>query len=166
LVEVAVGAGFGLRAGAGAFVDVAVEAAVCGTGPADGAFVEVTFAADLDADDAALVEVAVDTGFGLRAGAGAFVDVAVEAVLDADVGAFVKVTAGAGAVGGGVLATVAAGLGGILVLVLDGGAAGGVSDFFGDVKVATSVSRPDSSMAEAVAASSGVLGSLASVVVR
>ena len=77
-------------------------------------------------------------------------------------GAFVDVNAG---VGGGVFFTVTTGLGGVFVCVFAGGTAagvGGVSAFFGDVNVATSLPRPDSSMAEAGVAVSGWDCSLAS----
>jgi hypothetical protein len=63
-------------------------------------------------------------------------------------GAFVNIVV----VGGGVFFAVTTGLAGTFVCVIAGGVAtgaGGVSAFFGEVNVATSLPRPDSSMAEA-----------------
>ena len=142
------GAGAGL-AGAGAFVTVTVATgagAGLATGAAAGAGAFVTVCDGAVARVTVVVETAAGGGVGLGFGTGAGLGGAAGVLVTVRDGAFVKI------VGGSVFFTVTTGLAAAFVCVIAGGVAagaGGVSAFFGEVNVATSLPRPDSSMAEA-----------------
>ena len=139
--------------------------AVAGTGSgAAGAGAEAGLATGAGGTTRVTAAVETAAGGGVGFGAGAGLGGAAGVLVTVRAGAFVNV------VEAGVFFTVTTGLAGAFVCVSTDGAAagaGGVSAFFGEVNVATSLPRPDSSMAEAGGAFvSGLASSLASAEAR